>query len=113
MRGVPDKPCPPPEAAAARRAVAVIGTGTVVGAGRNRRRRRALEARFAVELVAGTEDEFALGLDDHEETPLALQLRVGMTGGSEQLDAAHLEILEVAAVVQVTHRIDFRVANAD
>src|SRR5205823_4244423 len=50
-------------AAAARRAVAVIGTVTIVGAGRDRRRRRALEARFAIELVAGTEDEFALGLE--------------------------------------------------
>ena len=36
-----------------------------------------------------------------------------MAEGAEQLDAAHLEVLEIAAVMQITHGVHFRVADAD
>ena len=36
-----------------------------------------------------------------------------MADGAEQLDAAHLEILEIAAVMHVTHLVHFGVADSD
>jgi len=45
--------------------------------------------------------------------PALLQFGVAVAEQSQQLHPAHLEILQVAAVVQIPHAVDFRVAHAN
>lgn len=69
------------------------------------------EGEFFV--VAGGVAVFDFGLGDDEEDALALEVGVGEALVAQELDAADLEVLEIAAVVQVAHGIDFGIADAD
>ena len=69
------------------------------------------EGEFLV--VAGRGLVATFDLDHDEEDAVPLQVGVAVALGAEQLDAAHLEILEVAAVMEVAHGVDFGVADAE
>src|SRR6266700_2260519 len=64
-------------------------------------------------IVAGGGAKAAFDFDDGEEDSGLFQVGVAVAEGAEQLDAAHFEILEIAAVMEITHGVHFGVADAD
>jgi hypothetical protein len=63
-------------------------------------------------VVAGRRLVLHLDLGDDEEDAVALHVGIRKPDRAEQFDAAHLEILEEARVMEVAHRIALGVADA-
>src|SRR5205807_6529162 len=64
-------------------------------------------------VVAGGGLVSALDFHDDEKETLPLEIGVGVAKGAEQLDPPHFEILQVPAVMQVTHGVHLGIPHAD
>lgn len=64
-------------------------------------------------IVAGGGPVAAFHLYNGEEDAGLFEVGVAVADGAEQFDATHLEVLEIAAVVEVAHGIDLGIADAD
>jgi hypothetical protein len=55
----------------------------------------------------------AFQLYDNKENSAPLQIGIAVPAIAEQFNPPHLEILEISTVMEIAHRIDFRVTDTE
>jgi hypothetical protein len=55
----------------------------------------------------------ALGFDDDEKRAIPFEVAIAVASGAKQFDAAHLEILQKPAVMQIPHGVDLWISHAN